>query len=128
MFDWSLIPIVYQIIHLNATAPCIQNYSAGVDMWKQCGFDKDYIKASLMPFEWATGGFFSMIFICVFMGMTYLKYHKAAYPLIVGTIFLPISFSLFPQLFLVWAIIMTGVFIGIIAWYAFISQANEHGG
>jgi hypothetical protein len=125
MLDWSLLPIVYQIIHLNSTQPCFLNYTAGANMWQQCGFSKDYLQASLAPWEWVTGGWFSMILVSVLIGMTYLKYQKAAYPLIIGTIFLPISFTLFPQTFLVWAIVMTGMFIGIISWYAYISQANE---
>jgi len=94
-------------------------------MWQNCGFGKDYIQASLGPWEWVTGGWFSMIFVCILIGITYLKYHKASYPLIIGTVFLPISFSLFPQTFLIWAIIMVGMFIGIIMWYVLISQANE---
>lgn len=94
-------------------------------MWQNCGFGKDYIQASLSPWTWVTGGYFSMIFVCILIGITYLKYQKASYPLIIGTVFLPISFTLFPQVFLVWAIIMVGMFIGIIAWYAYISQANE---
>lgn len=94
-------------------------------MWQNCGFGKDFIKASLTPWEWVTGGWFSMIFVCILIGITYLKYQKASYPLIIGTVFLPISFSLFPQVFLAWAIIMVGMFIGIIAWYVLIAQANE---
>lgn len=125
MFDWSHLPILFQIIQLNSTLPCFLNYSAGSSMLQNCGFGKDYIQASLSPWEWVTGGWFSMIFVCVLIGMTYLKYQKASYPLIIGTVFLPISFSLFPQTFLVWAIVMVGMFIGIIAWYVLIAQANE---
>lgn len=125
MLDLSMLPVLYQIIHFNSTSPCFLNYSAGAQMWQNCGFGIDYLKASLAPWQWVTGGWFSMIFVAVIIGMSYIKYRKAAYPLIIGTIFLPISFSLFPQTFLVWAIVMTGMFIGIIAWYAYISQANE---
>lgn len=125
MLDWSLLPIFYQIIHINSTTPCFLNYTAGAQMWQNCGFSKDYLQASLAPWEWVTGGWFSMIFVSIIIGATYLKYQKAAYPLIIGTVFLPVSFTLFPQTFLVWAIIMVGMFIGIISWYAYISQANE---
>lgn len=115
----------FQIIHVNSTSPCFLNYSAGASMWANCGFGTDYIKASLGPWQWVTGGWFSMILISVLIGAVYLKYHKAVYALAVGSIFLPISYGLFPEVFLVWVIIMAGVFIGIIAWYVFISQSNE---
>src|SRR5437867_11712507 len=107
ILDLHWLPIFYQIIHVNSTnAPCFLNYTAGADMWRQYGFDKDYIKASLGPWQWITDGWFSMILVSVLVGMTYLKYHKAIYALLIGSVFLPISYGLFPEVFLSWAIIM----------------------
>jgi hypothetical protein len=94
-------------------------------MWHNCGFDKDYIKASLGPWQWVTGGWFSMILVSVLIGMTYLKYHKALYAVLIGSLFLPISYGLFPEVFLTWAIIMVGICIGVILFYVFVSQTNE---
>ena len=125
MFDLSFLPVLYQVITLNSSNNCLFNYSAGADLWRQCGFGKDFIQASLTPWQWVTGGYFSMFVVCALIGMTYLKYHKATYPLIIGSAFLPISYGLFPEVFLAWAIIFVGMVIGIIAWYIYISQTSE---
>lgn len=117
--------VTLQIIPVNNTSPCFYNYSAGFQMWHNCGFDKDYIKASLGPFQYITGGYFSMIFVSILIGAVYLKYHKAVYVLAIGSLFLPISYGVFPEVFLAWAIVMSGIFIGCISWWIFISQSNE---
>jgi len=121
----SFLPILYQIIQVNNTTPCFLNYSAGAQMWQNCGFNTDYIKASLAPFQWITGGYFSMILISVLIGAVYLKYHKGVYALAIGSVFLPISYGLFPEVFLAWVIVMAGIFIGVIAWWVYISQSQE---
>ena len=125
MFDFWLTTILYQVITVNSTQPCFLNMSAGVDMWKNCGFDKDYLQAALAPWMWVTGGYFPMILASVFVLIPYIKYQKAIYPIMVGTLFLPISYFVFPQVFLSWAIIMVGMVVGVLIWYAFISQTNE---
>jgi len=117
--------ILYQSIVVNSTNPCFLNSSAGFNIFQNCGMGTDYIKAAVMPFEWVTGGWFSMILVSVFVVMTYIKYQKVVYPIMVGAIFLPISFFVFPAQFLSFAIIMAGISIGILVWYAFISQSNE---
>lgn len=94
-------------------------------MWHNCGFDKDYIKGSLTMWQYITGGYFSMIFVSILIGAVYLKYHKAIYVLAIGSLFLPISYGIFPEVFLAWAIIMSGIFIGAISWWIYISQSNE---
>lgn len=125
MFELHLLPIVFQIIHVNSTSPCFFNYSAGAQMWQNCGFGTDYIKASLGPWNYITGGYFSMILVSILIGAVYLKYHKAIYVLAIGSLFLPISYGVFPEVFLAWAIVMSGIFIGVIAWWIYISQSNE---
>lgn len=117
--------VSFQIINVNTTSSCFFNYTAGFQLWHNCGFDKDYIKASLGPWQWITGGYFSMIFVSILIGAVYLKYHKAVYVLAIGSIFLPISYGVFPEVFLAWAIVMSGIFIGVISWYIYVSQTNE---
>ena len=94
-------------------------------MWQNCGFGTDYIKASLGPWQWITGGYFSMIIVSILIGAVYLKYHKAVYALLIGSVFIPISYGLFPEVFLAWVIVMAGALIGIIAWWVYISQTQE---
>ena len=117
--------ITLQTIVVNNTAPCFQNYSAGAYIWQNCGLGQDYLKGSLVGWEWITGGYFSMVLVAIFATMTYIKYQKAIYPIIMGTAYLPISWFAFPDQFLSWAIIMSGVVIGILVWYVYVSQTNE---
>jgi hypothetical protein len=126
----SLIPIqdVYAqevVIPVNQTVPCFLNYSAGLDLWENCGADEDYLDFALMSWEWVTGGYFSMILVSLFITTTYIKYHKAAYPILIGVMFLPVSFFLFPEVFITWGIILTIFAAGIFIWYAFIRQTRE---
>lgn len=96
------------IIPVNQTTPCFLNYTAGPDLWRNCGADVDYLNFALLPFEWITGGLFSMIFVSVIIGMVYIIYHKALYAILIGLVFLPLSYAYFPQVFVIWAMIMAG--------------------
>lgn len=115
-----------QSINVNQTTPCFLNYTAGYDMWENCGMGDDYLQTALLPWEWITGGNFSMMLAGVFVLFTYIKYHKAVYPIIIGIMMLPISYAVFPDTFLSWAIIMTFVTIGILIWYVYIRQTKEY--
>ena len=115
-----------QTVSVNSTAPCFLNFSAGAQMWDNCGFDEDYLQAALLPWEWITGGYFSMILVAMFAMISYIKYHKAIYSVMIGVLMLPISWAVFPDTFLIWAFIMTGVLIAILLWYVFIKQTKEY--
>ena len=117
--------VTLQTIIVNSTTPCFQNNTAGPDIWKNCGMGTDYIKASLIWVEYITGGWFSMILVSMLVLISYLKYQKAIYPVIIGAFYLPISFMLFPAQFLTWAFVMAGMLFGILVWYAYVSQSNE---
>ena len=108
----ELIFITLQIIQVNDTTPCFMNLTAGADMWENCGYDQDYLQAMLLPWEWITGGYFSMVFISLLITATYIKYQKATYPIIIGFIFLPLSYYLFPQQFLNIAFVVIGLVFG----------------
>lgn len=95
-------------IPVNQTTPCFLNYTAGPDLWRNCGADVDYLNFALLPFEWITGGLFSMIFVSVVIGMVYIIYHKALYAILIGLVFLPLSYAYFPQVFVIWAMVMAG--------------------
>ena len=126
-FITGLTPAFAQIsIPVNATTPCFLNYTAGVDMWQNCGYGDDYVEAALLPWEWITGGNFSMLLGSIFIMFTYIKYHKAVYPILIGVMMLPLSYFVFPDAFLSWAILMAFVTIGILIWYVYIKQTKEY--
>ena len=97
-----------------------------VRIWENCGVGVDYLDAFLLGWEWVTGGFFSLIVVSIIVLMSYIKYHKLVYPITVGVIFLPVSFFIFPEVFLSFALLMTGIAFGILIWYAFIKQTKEY--
>lgn len=119
----------YQTILVNNTGPCWQNYTSmnvnSTSIWQQCGLNKDFLQSSLIMWQWVTGGYFSMILAAILCAFTYIKYHKVIYPMIIGTMMLPISYFLFPATFLNYAFVMMGVGIAVLVWYIFISQSTE---
>ena len=117
-----------QIISVNNTTPCFLNYTAASELWENCGMDDDYITTALLPWEWITGGNFSMILAGILVMFTYIKYHKVIYPILIGVFMLPLSFFVFPDSFLSWAGLMTFVSIGILIWYVFTRQTKEYNG
>jgi len=115
-----------QVIQVNETTPCFMNFTAGPQIFQNCGFGDDYLVAALLPWEWITGGYFSLIIVSLFIMISYIKYHKAVYPLLIGITFLPISFFIFPDVFLTFAFIMMIVTTTILAWYIYIKQTKEY--
>jgi len=105
-----------QSIQVNETTPCFLNYTAGWHVWENCGVQDDYLKASLIGFEWVTGGFFSLVLVGLFVLFTYIKYHKAIYPIIVGVAFIPLSVFLVPDDWWMFALAMValGLFAGML--------------
>lgn len=116
-----------QSITVNQTEACFLNYTAGVDMWENCGYGEDYIASALLPWEWITGGNFSMVLASILILFTYIKYHKAMYPIMIGVAMLPLTFFVFPDEFLSWAVIMAFVTVGIAVWYVYIHQTKDYG-
>ena len=113
-------------IPVNATTPCVLNYTAGPEIWENCGMGEDYLQTAILPWEYITGGNFSMVLASIFVLFTYIKYHKAIYPIMIGVIMLPISFFVFPESFLSWSILMAFLTIGILIWYVYIRQTKEY--
>jgi len=102
------------------------NFTAGANIFENCGFGDDYLQAALLPWEWITGGYFSLIIVSIFILISYIKYHKAVYPLLIGITFLPISFFIFPDVFLTFGFIMMIVVTTILAVYIYIKQTKEY--
>ena len=96
--------------------PCFLDMDAGFEMWENCGADDDYLDFALMPFEYITGGYFSMTIVTIFIIMAYIKYHNVLYPILVGLLFIPISYTFFPEVFLTYALTLVAVaFAGLLA-------------
>ena len=112
------------VITVNETQPCFMNFTAGFDMWRQCGADEDFLNFALLPFEWITGGFFSMILVSVIILMIYLKYHQAIYCIVIGIIFLPISFQYFPEVFLGWSMLLASMIVASVVIYVIKRQTE----
>ena len=114
------------VINVTETQPCFLNYTAGVEMWDNCGFEEDYLAAALLPFEWVTGGLFSIIIVAILILMSYIKYHNIIFPIVIGVVMLPISYFAFPPQFLSFAIILAFVGIGSLIWYILVRQTKEY--
>jgi len=124
-------PIVFQIayadtiITVNATTPCFLNNTASYHMLQNCDASGDWLKFALLPFEWVTGGYFSLILVSVFILFTWIKYHKVLYPILIGIFFIPISYTLFPETWVNMALILValGLMAGIFK--IFFKQTRE---
>ena len=105
------------IIGDESLEPCFMNMTAGAQMWKNCNASDDYLDFALAPFEYITGGYFSMILVIIFIIISYIKYHTVLYPMLIGLLFLPVSYTLFPDTFLTYAITLFVVGTGgLLAW------------
>lgn len=123
-----LILVAFQIIQVNQTTPCFLNETAGADIFKNCGFNEDYLSASLIGWEWITGGYFSLVLVALLVGIVYIKYHKAIYPLLIGILYLPIAVALLPPTWQSWVVILAigGIISALIV--IVIKQPKEYDG
>lgn len=124
MLDHLINLIFYQTILVNNTQPCFLNYTSP-NMFQNCGLNKDYIQASLVGWQYITGGNFSLVIAILLCIFTYIKYHKIIYPMLIGVFMLPISAFLFPASFFNYALFMLGLGIACLVWWIVISQSNE---
>jgi hypothetical protein len=115
-----------QVIEVGETTPCFLDYNATGNMWENCGAQDDFLSFALLPWEWITGGFFSMIIVSLFIIISYVKYHNVMYPILIGVMFLPISYFVFPESFISWALILAGVGLALTVAYIFIKQTKEY--
>lgn len=114
-----------QQVNVSSATPCFLNYTTqGIEMWQNCGFDTDYMNAVVLPFEWVTGGLFSMIVVIILIGITWVKYRSPLYPLAIGVIMMPTSFYLFPDVFVSFAFLLAAVTIGAVVWAIFIQKTR----
>lgn len=115
-------------ITINSTSPCFYNYTAPQDMLKNCGITNDWLQTFMMPWQWVSGGYFSLILVSVFVTFSYLKYRKAVYPMLAGLMFLPLAWFLFPTEFMNFALGMMVIAVGLLLIWALIRQTKEYDG
>lgn len=121
-------PAFAQSITVNATTPCWQNYTAGAEMWRNCGVTTDWLQTIILPWQYATGGYFSMFIAAILILFTYIRYHKVVYPLLIGTVLLPLSFALFPNAFLNFAFIVGALSLGFLIIHIILRVTKEYNG
>lgn len=100
------------VIQVNSTTPCFLNATAGVHMLQNCmGNSTDIITVALLPFQWITGGYFSMILVSLLILGVYMKYQKAIFATAIGVVFIPIAFQFFPGQW--WGFVIIAVVAGV---------------
>ena len=112
-------------IEVGESVPCFMNYTAGVDMWSDCGMEEDPLGAVTLPFEWITGGYFSLLIVGLIMFIVYIKYQTAIYPVAIGIVMLPTSYFLIPQRFFSFLILMMGVTIAAGIYFMLVTSNKE---
>ncbi len=90
------------------TTPCFMDYTSS-NMWEDCGMEDNFIKATLMPFEWILGGYFALVVVSILIVITYIKYQTVIYPLMIGIIMLPVSYFAFPGMVISYGIVLAAV-------------------
>jgi hypothetical protein len=121
-------PIIIDEIHAQTTidvgesTPCFLDYTAGVDMWANCGMETDPLGAVTLPFEWISGGYFSLLIVGLIMFTVYIKYQTALYPVAIGIVMLPTSYFLIPVAFFSFLILMIGITVAAGIYYMLVSS------
>lgn len=111
-------------INVNATTPCFLNSTAGVNSLANCKADEDWLDWIVAPWDWITGGNFSGMIVALMIIGTYLKFGSAINAVVVGIIFLPISFFVFPVEFVSFAVILAFIAIGMLIAYIYVRQTK----
>ena len=122
----TIIPGEENII-VSDVKPCflLENQSL-VTKLKKCGFGDDFLVYSFTGFEWITGGNFTLAIASILILFSYVKYHKASYPIIIGVSMLPISYNFFPVEFLSFAFVMVALVLSVLCWHIFLRQTKEY--
>ena len=124
MFQGLMNTILFQIININSTVPCFLNKTSGYQLFTNC-MGKDYLQGVILPFQWVLGGWFSMVIVAILILITYFHYHKTLYTVLIGIIFLPISYLIFPTQFIIFGILFGFIGLGILVWWIYTSQTQE---
>lgn len=127
-----LIPFLFnsayaqQNIQINSTVPCIMDLDAGMDILLNCNYKDDFLSFAFLPWEYITGGYFSLFLTSLLVLFSYIKYHKVVYPILIGVVMLPSTYMIFPSEFLSFAIIFVTLALMGLLYFIYIKQTKEY--
>lgn len=118
------------VIEVPDVQPCWQvngnNMTDYRNVWSACGAEDDFLNFALMPWEWITGGYFSLILVTILIIITYVKYQNVLYPMFIGVAFLPVAYTLFPEVFIQYALALFVVGVTSSLIYLIIKQTKDY--
>lgn len=112
-------------IDVGESTPCFLNYTAGAQMWDNCNMETDPLGAVTLPFEYITGGYFSLLVVGLIMFAVYIKYHTAIYPVAIGIVMLPTSYFLIPPQFFSFLMLAMAITIAAGIYYMLVQGNKE---
>ena len=128
----SIVPVIpgtayaQEEVTVPVGVPCWEEEGVGVDIYERCGWGEDWLAAIALPFDWITGGYFSLIVVCVLCIMSYQKYGKAVYPAVIGIMYLPIAYAILPPQFFTMALLLAGGLLGFLLYKTFVTQTRDY--
>ena len=111
-------------IEIMPDTPCWLNSTHPHRIMQNCMPQGDWIGFVTSPWEYVTGGLLSMMIVSVLVLVVWAKYRQAIYPIFIGVVMLPISFFLFPNEFLSFAVLLTAIGVGAYIWWAITRQTE----
>ena len=120
-----MMPAFAQDITIPESEPCFMHFENGTSIWTECGIQDDFLTFALTPFEYTTGGYFSILLISVMVLISYLKYHKAIYPMMIGILYFPSVYFLFPPSYVSFAMTFMAIGYGLMIWFVFVRQTSD---
>ena len=113
-------------IDVPAATPCFLNNVNNSNILASCSSEGNPFDLIILGWQWITGGNFVMIIVGIIILAVWRKYDNVVYPLFIGVLFLPITFFLFPESFLSWALILAGLAVGILIFKALVLNASNN--
>ena len=113
-----------EVVEIMPEEPCWLNATAPHRVLQNCDARGDWLAFAVAPWEWVTGGLLSMMIVAVLVLVVWAKYRQAIYPIFIGVVMLPISFFLFPNEFLSFAVLLAAIGVGAYIWWAVTRQTE----
>ncbi len=111
-------------IEITSGEPCFLDEDAPHRVLQNCGAKDDWLAFALGPWEYVTGGLFSMVIVAILVLAVWAKYRQAIYPIFIGIVMLPLSWFLFPSHFLGFAVLLAAIGVGALIWWAVMRQTE----
>lgn len=112
------------VVEIMPDEPCFLNSTAPHRVLQNCDARGDWLGFAIAPWEYVSGGLMSMMIAAIIILVTWARYRQPIYPIFIGIVMLPISFFLFPNEFLSFAILMAAIAVGVYIWWAVTRQTE----